>query len=133
MITKLFGQSRLQEEFKKSILLKLQLLIDSISDIEMSQNLNSLTFRNSLTSIFFDFKNNTLTIKGDSFLHVLNEKYFLISRIDDHAEPCEIYLSNYYNTDIILMKFSIYRNHILIEGTLSNWHCKISKDVKISH
>jgi hypothetical protein len=133
MLTKLFGQSRLQEEFKKSILLKLQLLIDSISEIVVSQNQNSIIIKNSLTSIHFDFKQNTLIIKGDSFAHILNENYFMIARIDDHAEPCEIFLSNFYNTDIIIMKFSIYRNSILIEGTLSNWHCKISNDVNISH
>jgi hypothetical protein len=133
MITKLFGQSRLQEEFKKSILLKLQLLIDSISEIEVSRNQQRLTIRNSLTSFFFDFNQNTLTIKGDSFNNVLNDNYFLITRIDDHTEPCEIFFSNFYNTDIIIMKLSIYRNYILFEGTLSNWHCKISKDINITH
>lgn len=133
MLTKLFGQSRLQEEFRKSIILKLQLIIDSIREIEISQNQNSLIIKNSLTSIFFDFKQNTLMIKGDSLSQVLNENYFRIARIDDHSEPCEIFLSNLYNSEVIVMKFAIYRNYILIEGTLSNWHCKISKDVNIFH
>jgi hypothetical protein len=133
MLTKLFGRSRLQEEFKKSILLKLELIIDSIGEIEVSQNQNSIIIKNSLTSIFFDFKQNTLSIKGDSLSQVLNENEFRIARIEDHSEPCEIFLSNLYNSEVIVMKFSIFRNYILIEGTVSFWHCKISKDVNIFH
>lgn len=133
MITKLFGQSRLQEEFKKSILLKLQLLIHSISEIEVSQNQNSIVKRNSFTNILFNFNESSLTIQGDSLKDVLSEDHFQIVRVNNDSEPCEIFLSDIYSTDIIVMKFTIYRNYILIEGTLDNWHCKISKNINISH
>jgi hypothetical protein len=133
MLTKLFGQSRLQEEFKKSILLKLELLIFSIQEIEVVINGNSIRKMNSLSNIHFDFKCNSLKIEGDFLKDCLNEDFFQIATVQSDSEPYEILLSNSINPEIITAKVRIFRSYLLIEGTLENWYCKLSKDIKISH
>jgi hypothetical protein len=133
MLTKLFGQSRLQEEFKKSILLKLDLLIFSIEEIEVVINGIGIRKMNSLSNIHFDFKYNSLKIQGDFLRDCINDDYFHMARIQSDSEPYVILLSNFNAPEIIKMKVTIFRSYLLFEGTLDNWHCKLSKDIKISH
>ena len=133
MITKLFGPSRLQEEFQKSIILKLQLIISSINEIEFSIRQIQLKKKNSLTNILIDFEKELLIIQGDLFEELFDETCFQLARINHFTEPTEIFLSHRNSSEIIVMKCIIYRNHILFQGTLDDWHCKISNNIQISH
>ncbi len=133
MFTKIFGPSRLQEEFQKSINLKLRLIVSSIKEIEFSIRQTQLKKKNSLTNILIDFENEVLIIQGDLFEELFNETFFQIVKINNLAEPLEIFLSNNVASEIIVMKCIVYRNYILFQGTLDNWHCKISNNIQISH
>jgi len=133
VISKFFGPSKLQEEFKKSITLKLRLIISSINEIEFSIRETQLKKKNSTTSILFDFATNLLFIRGDLFEELTNDTCFIIARINKLTYATEIYLSRVGSSDIIIMKCLIYRNSILFQGTLENWHCKISSNIQISH
>lgn len=133
VISKLFGPSKLQEEFQKSITLKLLLIISSINEIEFSIRDIQLKKKNSTTNIIFDFSSNLLFIKGDLFEELTKDTCFLISRINKLSDTTEIFISRIGSSNLIIMKCLIYRNSISFQGTLENWHCEISKDIKISH
>jgi hypothetical protein len=133
LINKVFGLSKLQEEFRKSRILELKLEITSIEEIEFSINGNQIKKLNSLTNIIFDFENQILFISGDLFEELFDNSFFYISSIIDILDTMEIYISLINSNDVIFMKCIVYRNHILFQGNLSNWNCKISKRIKISH
>ncbi|MBO0329741.1 hypothetical protein [[Muricauda] lutisoli] len=133
MIRKLFGPSKLQEEFQKSISLQLRLIISSIDEMEISIKQSQIKKKNSLTKIIFNFETNIFLIQGDQFEEVFNDTRFQIVRIDNLPDVTEIYLSEIDSSDIIVIKCIVYRNYILFQGALENWHFKISSSVQISH
>lgn len=133
IINKLFGPSKLQEEFNKSLSLKWQLIISSTDNAEFYVNQTAIRKKNSLTTLHFDFDNKLLFIKGDLFKEIIFNDCFEISRVNYLANDLEIYLSGIGDLNKIVMKCIIYRNYILFQGTLSNWHCKISNIIVIGH
>ena len=133
LISKLFGPSKIQEEFQKSISLKLRLIISSINEIEFSIKQTQIKKKNSLTTILFDFESSLLFIQGDLFEELFDDTCFQIARINNFPDAPEICLSTIDSSDIIVMKCIAHRNDILFQGTLANWHCIISSNVQISH
>jgi hypothetical protein len=132
LINKMFGPSKIQEEFQKSIALKLHLNISEIDKAEFTIQGNQISKKNSNTSASFDFNSNMLIFSGDWFDEIFNDFIFDIVRIEKTNKFCEIYLSRGDSRDIV-MKCLIYRSHILFQGILENWSFKISGNFKISH
>ncbi len=133
VLFKLFGSSKLQEEFQKSMSLRLPLIISSINDIEFTFKQTQLRKKNCSTKILFDFENNLLFIRGNLFEELFDETSFQITRASNLSGIIEIFISPAHSSDVIVMKCIVYRNDILFQGTLENWDCKISNHFQISH
>ena len=132
-INKLFGSSKIQEEFQKSIALNIPLIIYSIDRIEFTIKNNQLSKRNCPTAMVFDFSTNQLIIQGDFFNEIINGNHFIIMRIENINDTPEFFISQTGFSDVIVMKCIVYRKYILFQGTLKNWSFKVFDDFKISH
>ena len=124
-LSKHFGPTKLEENFKKAVSLKWELKIALISPVELQINQTMIKKNNSLTNFYLNFKENQLFVDGNIFEDVINSNYFKIVRINNQIDRLEIYLSLYDELDVIFIKFSVHRSYILFEGTLSNWNCRL--------
>jgi hypothetical protein len=127
----LLGYSNLQDDFNKSNILKLNLVIHKINKSDLKINNNSVNKLNDITKINFDFKENRMTIIGEMFSSVFPWKIFDIKNMSNNKSYLEIILSIAENGNNVFMIIKIYRNEILFLGNLSNWDCKITCETKI--
>lgn len=125
-LSKHFGPSKLEEDFKKAISLKWELKIALINTVQIQLNQTLIKKSNNQASFYFNFEDKQLFVDGNVFEEVINSNYFNIARINNQTDRLEIYLSLNDELDMIFMKCSIYRKYILFEGTLSNWNCSLS-------
>lgn len=130
-LTNLLGYSNLQDDFNKSNILKLNLVIHNIKKSDLKINNNSVNKLNDITKINFDFKANRMTIIGELFSSVFPWKEFDIKNMTNNKSYLEIILSIAGNGNNAFMFIQIYRSEILFLGNLSNWDCKIICETKI--
>jgi hypothetical protein len=133
ILNKFFGSSKIQEEFQKSIMLKIPLIISAIDKIEFTFKGNQISKRNSEVVILFEFLSSQLVIEGEFIDEIINENHFIINRIESLNDTPEIFISKIEFPDVIVMKCIIYRNYILFQGTLENWSFKVYDNFRISH
>lgn len=125
ILSKYFGPSKLEEDFKKAISLKWVLIIEPIGAVYVQKDQITIKKSNALLNFQFNFKDRYLLIQGDFFEEDTRENQFKISHIINQNDKLEIYYSSFDDTSLILVKCIINREYILLERTLSNWHCKL--------
>ena len=126
LMNKLIGSSKFQEEFTKCIGFNWTLTISNIVGLEYSKNGNTMISNYNQSCLLFDFDLKELFIAGDIIDEIFRgEKHFVISKEENINSKIVFYFSLLENKNTIVMKCTVMRSHLLFEGTLSNWVCKI--------
>jgi hypothetical protein len=128
--SEIFGQSSMQENFNKCTSLKWELTVNGFDYFEYSFNDNTINKKNISSLLVFNFTKNILLIHGDLAKDVFKEgaKFHIVKVLNQGIEP-EYELIEEYKENIL--KLIVKRNYLIFENTLSNWNCKISKNITI--
>jgi hypothetical protein len=128
LFSKVFGPSQFQNEVQKANSLHWFLIINNIRDLEFSFG-NSFAKQNFTSSIVvFDFLSGILLIKGDLVTEVFNyQGEFQIIKNQFVEGDLVFYLSLIADNNIV-MTCSVKRDHLLFEGTRSNWYAKLQSN-----
>jgi hypothetical protein len=128
MITKLFGQSSIQEYFNKSDSLKWVLEIKGFDYFEYIFGESVVNKKNLSSGLIFDFNFNMLTIDGDisrdAFQNI--KKYKIINKSNQGLEP-EYTLTD--ENNVRQIKLSVKRKYLHFESLNSNWNCKVQGNI----
>jgi hypothetical protein len=123
LISKIFGISKLQEEFKKAISLRWHLAIKDIQEFTCKIDQNTLKINEAISHLYFDFRNNLFSIHGNLSKELFNsESNYQIKSIENN-ENIIMSISSCNKPDILIMKVRISRNKIELIGTLKNFFC----------
>jgi len=126
IIGKIFGASKLQDEFKKAISLKCKICVFK-SDVSCYNNNISISKREIISSLFIDFKNGVVHVSSDVIDEIpCKQDFYKIIRIDNNIEKISIHLSNIMTPSVFESTLHVHRNYLILEGNLSNWSCKIN-------
>ena len=125
LFSKLFGPSKLQEEFQKALALKWLLTVKNIQALEYSFN-NSLVLNNFSGSVLvFDFYNSQLLMEGELVSDVFNmNSIFQIVKNKIEDSTLVFYLSEI-DTNEISLTCTISRDYIQFDSTRRDWHAKL--------
>lgn len=136
-ISKVFGISKLEEEFKKAISLQWCLGVDNIRNYSFTFEGNTLKVSDEPSSLVFDFENLLIKVDGSLSLELFNgETFFVISKLEN-GEIISMDISKIDDTSTVFMKIKVNRNNLEFIGTLKNWNATIpqsnSWNFKIVH
>jgi len=128
MITKLFGQSPIQEKFNKCASLKWVLYINEFDYFEYLFGGSEVNKKNSSSRLIFDFTFNSLTIDGDiardAFQNI--KKYKIVNKSNQGLDP-EYLLTD--ESNIRHLKLTIKRKNLYFESLNSSWNCKLEGNI----
>lgn len=128
LFSKVFGPSQFQNEVEKANSLHWFLIINNIRDLEFSFG-NSFAKQNFTSSILiFDFYSGILLIKGELVTEVFNcQEEFQIIKHQFVEGDLVFYLSFIVDNNVD-MTCTVKRDHLLFEGTRSNWYAKLQSN-----
>jgi hypothetical protein len=133
VFTNFFGPSEFQIEVQKAHSLSWALKARNIRDVEFSFG-SSIAKQNFTDSFLeFDFSSGYLLINGSIVDEVFNYTgEFQIVRNQLQSGDLTFYLS-FFSDNNIIMTCKVKRNHLLFEGTRSNWYVKMFSDKMICY
>ncbi len=128
LFSRVFGPSQFQTEVQKANSLNWFLIVNNIRDLEFSFS-NSYAKQNFTSSILiFDFGSGILILKGDIVTEVFNyQAEFQIIKNQFVNGDLVLYLSLLTDNNIVIT-CTVKRDHLLFEGTRSNWYTKLQSD-----
>ncbi|MEP7371947.1 MAG: hypothetical protein ABI675_01080 [Chitinophagaceae bacterium] len=126
-LSKIFGLSKLEEEFKKAIGLTWIISIENITKVQFYFRGNILQFGSEGNTLLFNFLNCELLISGRISEEIFQgQTHFYIKQIINNPDEILMFLGPSNENQISTAKCRVNRNHISFEGTLDNWHCKLT-------
>ncbi len=121
-IIKVFGMSKLEEEFKKAISIRWCLGIENIWSYSYTFEGTTLNVNDEVSSLVFDFENLVMSVNGSLSLELFNsETLFTVNKVE-HGEIISMNISKIGDTSTVIMRIKVNRNSLEFIGTLKNWY-----------
>jgi hypothetical protein len=126
LLSKIFGQSELEEEFNRCSGLKWVLIIQNIRKVQQETGTNSIITSYTPCTLYFNFKTNELSIEGEIARKLfLGDEQFIIKKSNILDGEPEFYLASNNAPEAITLNCRVSGKHIILERTLVNWRCKL--------